>query len=212
VSHIDTFDYKAELERNSTATRSKAKGRNKGFFGQPGKVMKSPFEFRRHGQSGHWVSSLLPHLATCVDDVSFIHSLGGVRSNNHTPATFQMNSGFTMNGFPCMGAWLSYGLGSINDDLPTFVVLPDPRGHPAGGSINWTSGFLSADAPGGSVPHQHAHPVVDLETPKSVSHSQRLADMQLLSQVNQKFADDSSGREPTLPHDSVLTSLRLGCS
>ena len=66
------------------------------------------------------------------------------KSSNHTPATFQMNSGFTMNGFPCLGAWLSYGLGTENQDLPTFVVLPDPRGLPAGGSINWTSGFLPA--------------------------------------------------------------------
>ena len=134
VSHLDTFDYKPELEKLHGKTLE-GKGENLGFFGQPGKVMKSPYEFRQHGKSGAWVSSLLPHLASCVDDVCFIHSMFA-KSNNHTPATFQMNSGFTMNGFPSMGAWLSYGLGTENENLPAFVVLPDPRGLVAGGSIN----------------------------------------------------------------------------
>ena len=86
-------------------------------------------------------------LAGCVDDLCFIHSMYA-KSNNHTPATFQMNSGFTMNGFPSMGAWLSYGLGTENENLPAFVVLPDPRGLIAGGSINWTAGFLPANHQG----------------------------------------------------------------
>src|SRR5579885_1246192 len=113
VSHVDTFD------------------------GQPGRLMKSPFAFRRRGQSGLWVSDLLPHLAGCADDLTFFYSMVG-KTSNHTPATFQMNTGFTMNGFPCLGSWLSYGLGSDNQDLPAFVVLTDPRGLPAGGAINWT--------------------------------------------------------------------------
>src|SRR5688572_26517040 len=142
VSHIDTFDHKPELA-NLHGKTLEGKGENLGFFGQPGRVMKSPYEFRRHGQSGAWVSSLFPKLAECVDDLCFIHSMFA-KSNNHTPATIQMNTGFTMNGFPCMGAWLSYGLGSANENLPMFVVLPDPRGLPAGGSINWTAGFLPA--------------------------------------------------------------------
>ena len=137
VSHLDTFDYKPELERLN-GTELKGRGENLGFFGQPGRLMKSVYPFRQHGQSGAWVSDLLPNLAGCVDDLCFIHSMFA-KSNNHTPATFQMNSGFTLNGFPCMGAWLSYGLGTENENLPAFVVLPDPRGLPAGGSINWTS-------------------------------------------------------------------------
>ncbi|MFM8890941.1 MAG: DUF1501 domain-containing protein, partial [Planctomycetia bacterium] len=140
VSHLDTFDHKPELARLDGQTLE-GKGENIGFFGQPGRIMKSVYEFDRHGQSGAWVSSLLPNLAGCVDEFCFIHSMVA-KSNNHTPATFQMNSGFTLNGFPCMGAWLSYGLGTENENLPAFVVLPDPRGLPAGGSINWTSGFL----------------------------------------------------------------------
>src|SRR5947207_7615998 len=95
VSHLDTFDYKPDLARFH-GKPLEGKGENKGFFGQPGNVMQSPYEFRRHGECGHWVSSLLPHLATCVDELCFVHSMVA-KSNNHTPATFQMNSGFTMN-------------------------------------------------------------------------------------------------------------------
>lgn len=191
VSHIDTFDYKPELEKLHGKTLE-GKGENKGFFGQPGKVMKSPFEFRQHGQSGHWVSSLLPHLAGCVDDVSFIHSMVA-KSNNHTPATFQMNSGFTMNGFPCMGSWISYGLGTENEDLPAFVVLPDSRGHPAGGSINWTSGFLPAKHQGVPFRTNKPAPVMDLETPHDISAGERAADLRFLARVNQSFADEHAG-------------------
>ncbi|MGV3774559.1 MAG: DUF1501 domain-containing protein, partial [Verrucomicrobiales bacterium] len=129
VSHIDTFDYKPELAR-SHGKSLEGKGENKGFFGQPGKIMQSVFPFSQHGNSGRWVSSLFPHLAQCVDDLTFINSMTA-RSNNHTPATFQMNSGFTLNGFPCVGSWLNYGLGTANETLPAFVVLPDPRGLPA---------------------------------------------------------------------------------
>ncbi|MCW5559975.1 MAG: DUF1501 domain-containing protein, partial [Verrucomicrobiae bacterium] len=167
VSHLDTFDYKPELDRMH-GKALEGKGENLGFFGQPGKLMKSPYEFRQHGESGAWVSSLLPHLAGCVDDLCFIHSMYA-KSNNHTPATFQMNSGFTLNGFPCMGAWLSYGLGTENENLPAFVVLPDPRGFPAGGSINWTSGFLPANHQGVPFRTQSSEPVVDLHTPSDIS-------------------------------------------
>ena len=133
VSHLETFDFKPELERMHGKTME-GKGENLGFFGQPGRLMKSVYPFRQHGKSGAWVSDLLPNLAGCADDICFIKSMFA-KSNNHTPAAFQMNSGFTLNGFPCIGAWLSYGLGTENENLPAFVVLPDPRGLPAGGSI-----------------------------------------------------------------------------
>lgn len=191
VSHIDTFDYKPELEKFHGKTLE-GRGENLGFFGQPGKVMKSPYEFRQHGQSGAWVSSLLPHLAGCVDDVTFIHSMFA-KSNNHTPATFQMNSGFTLNGFPSMGAWMSYGLGTENENLPTFVVLPDPRGQPAGGSINWTSGFLPANHQGVQFRTNSREPVVDLNTPATIPAATREADMKLLAAMNREFADAQAG-------------------
>ena len=186
VSHIDTFDHKPELERLDGKSLE-GKGENLGFFGQPGRIMKSVYDFRRHGQSGAWVSSLLPNLAGCVDDLCFIHSMVA-KSNNHTPATFQMNSGFTLNGFPCMGAWLSYGLGTENENLPAFVVLPDPRGLPAGGSINWTSGFLPANHQGVAFRTNSREPIADLALPPGVDQRGRDADMRLLEAMNRDFA------------------------
>ena len=191
VSHLDTFDYKPELERMDGKSLE-GRGENLGFFGQPGRLMKSVYGFRQHGKSGAWVSDLLPNLAQCADDVCFIHSMFA-KSNNHTPAAFQMNSGFTLNGFPCMGSWLSYGLGTENEDLPAFVVLPDPRGLLAGGSINWTSGFLPANHQGVAFRTQSEEPVPDLHTPSGVSALSRLADMQLLASMNREFADSHPG-------------------
>ena len=193
VSHLDTFDYKPELEKMDGKSLE-GKGENLGFFGQPGRLMKSVYEFNQHSKSGAWVSNLLPQLSQCVDDVCFIHSMVA-KSNNHTPAAFQMNSGFTLNGFPCMGSWLSYGLGTENENLPAFVVLPDPRGLPAGGSINWTSGFLPATHQGVAFRTQSGEPVPDLQTPKSISSTARLADMQLLATMNREFADGHPGDE-----------------
>ena len=89
--------------------------------------MKSPFSFKQYGESGRWVSSVFPEIATCVDDLAFLMALSS-KTNVHGPASYMMNCGFLMPGFPCLGAWLSYGLGSLSDNLPTFVVLPDPRG------------------------------------------------------------------------------------
>src|SRR5262245_5407597 len=153
--------------------------------------MKSPFAFRQHGQSGLWMSELLPNLATCVDDMTFIYSMTA-KTSNHTPATFQMNSGFTMNGFPCLGAWLSYGLGSENGDLPAFVVLPDPRGVPAGGAINWTQGFLPA-AHQGVAFRASGDPIADLSTPREVSPARRQAGLGLLAQMDRDFLAANPG-------------------
>ncbi|MDA1214714.1 MAG: DUF1501 domain-containing protein, partial [Planctomycetota bacterium] len=140
VSHVDTFDYKPELVKQHGKPLT-GKGELDPFFGKPGNLLKNLWEFHRRGESGLWVSELLPHLATCVDDLTFLYTLTS-KSSSHTPACFQMNTGFTRNGYPCVGSWLSYGLGTENEELPTFVVLPDHRGHPNGGSNNWSQGFL----------------------------------------------------------------------
>jgi hypothetical protein len=190
VSHVDTFDHKPDLEKHDGQELT-GKGKIDTFFGKPGRLLKSPFTFQRHGQSGLWMSDLLPNLGRCVDDVCFIHSMVA-KSSNHTPATFQMNTGFTINGFPCLGAWLSYGLGSESQDLPAFVVLPDPRGLPAGGAINWTNGFLPA-ANQGVAFRTSGEPVTDLFSPKSVTPERQKASMDLLAQVNQEFLDANPG-------------------
>ncbi len=190
VSHLDTFDYKPELVRSDGKPLT-GKGKIDTFFGQPGNLMKSPFAFRQRGESGLWVSDLLPNLATCADDMTFLYSMVA-RTSNHTPATFQINSGFTMNGFPSLGAWLSYGLGTENADLPAFVVLPDPRGLPAGGSINWTSGFLPA-AHQGVAFSPTGEPIRNLRTPAGVTAERRRASLKVLGRANREFADRNRG-------------------
>src|SRR5262249_11710407 len=196
VSHVGTLRHKPDLARHHGEELT-GKGPVDTFFGQPGRLMKSPFAFRRRGKSGLWVSDLLPHLAGCVDDMTFLYSMVA-KTSNHTPATFQMNTGFTMNGFPCLGAWLSYGLGSDNQDLPAFVVLPDPRGLPAAGAINWTNGFLPA-APQGVAFRPSGEPIPDLFPPKDVSAAGRRAGMDLLAKMNQEFLDAD-------PCDSTLAA------
>ena len=126
-----------------TASRCSRDEKPDVFFGQVGLLRKTDWEFQQRGQSGLWVSELFPHIAGVADELTVIHSMVA-ETSNHTPATFQENSGFRLNGFPALGSWLSYGLGSETDNLPAFVVIPDARGLPAGGSINWSNGFLPA--------------------------------------------------------------------
>ena len=142
LSQVDSFDYKPELIRRHGQAMP-VDERPDVFFGKVGRLHRPHWAFRQRGQSGLWVSDLFPHLAECADELTVIRSMVA-ETANHTPATFEANTGFRVMGFPALGAWLSYGLGSETDDLPTFVVLPDARGLPSGGASNWTSGFLPA--------------------------------------------------------------------
>ena len=142
LSHVDTWDYKPELEKAHGQDFDAELGKQT-FAGVGGKFAKGFWPFRQHGQSGRWMSDLFPKLAAHVDDMAFIHSMQS-KSALHGPAMFMMNSGFQLPGFPSMGAWVTYGLGSENADLPAFVVLPDSRGLPPGGVVNWGAGFLPA--------------------------------------------------------------------
>ncbi len=146
LSHIDSFDYKPELvKRHGQALGAGPKPDV--FFGQVGLLRKPDWEFKKRGQSGLWVSELFPHVAGVADELTVIRSMVA-DSANHTPALFVQNSGFQFNGYPALGSWLSYGLGSEADDLPAFVVLPDGRGDPNGAASNWNSGFLPAQHQG----------------------------------------------------------------
>ena len=192
VSHVDTFDFKPGLVKRDGMSME---GKVETFFGKPGNLLKSPFDFQRHGKSGLWVSSLLPNLATVADELCVVRSMQS-KNNNHTPATFLMNSGFTMAGFPSIGAWVSYGLGSEADDLPAFVVLPDPRGVPAGGPVNWTAGFLPASHQG--VPFgSGAEPVKDVRPPAGEDPAARAAGLALLGEMDR--ADLAAN-----PHEGAL--------
>jgi hypothetical protein len=141
-SHLDTWDYKPELiKRHGQPLPGGEKLIT--FQGAQGKLTRSPYAWKQHGKCGKYVSALLPRLAACVDDLCFIHSMTA-KANTHGPAESQMNTGFTLEGFPSAGAWVSYALGTANEDLPAFVAIPDPRGVPQIGPANWSNGFLPA--------------------------------------------------------------------
>lgn len=200
VSQVDTFDYKSELERLDGKPLT-GKGTLDTFFGRPGNLRQSYYKFAQHGECGRWVSELFPHLSRCVDDMTFIHSMV-TKSSSHTPACFQMNTGFTMNGFPSLGAWLSYGLGSENEELPTFVVLPDPRGLPNGGSNNWSQGFLPAQHQGVAFRTAGDVPIPNLATPNNISATTRSAGLAALLEMNRRFA------ELNPEHDALVARVR----
>ena len=158
MSQMDTFDYKQQLEkRHGEAIDFGIKA---SATGTPGPVMKSPFPWKQHGQSGRWVTSLFPHLTKHVDDMAFLMAMSS-KSNVHGPASYLQNTGVLLPGFPCAGAWVSYGLGRLTDNLPTFIVLPDSRGLPYNGMGNFASGFLPAVHQGTVVNPASATPIPD---------------------------------------------------
>ncbi len=146
LSHLDSFDPKPELERKHGKPLD-TKETPDTFFGKLGPLRKSDFAFRKRGRSGLEVSDLFPHISELADLLTVVRSMTA-ESANHTPALYYANNGFQTSGFPSAGSWVSYGLGSMADDLPAYVVLPDPRGLPNGGASIWSSGFLSAEHQG----------------------------------------------------------------
>lgn len=190
VSQVDTFDYKPELARLHGKSLNAAEKPDV-FFGQVGLLRQSDWEFRQRGESGLWISDLLPHLAGVADELTVIRSMYA-ETSNHTPATFQESTGFRLNGFPVMGSWLSYGLGSQTDELPTYVVIPDPRGVPAGGSINWSNGFLPARHQGVVIRSQGT-PIDNLEPAQSLPAATEGASRQLLAALNRQHLDRRGG-------------------
>src|SRR4029079_4851558 len=141
-SHLDTWDYKPELLKRHGQPLPGTK-RLVTFQGENGSIAQSPYAFRRRGQCGKYTSDLLPQLGELVDELCFIHSLTS-RSNTHGPAESFANTGFTLDGFPSAAAWVTYALGTENENLPAFVAIPDPRGVPQIGPANCSNGFLPA--------------------------------------------------------------------
>jgi len=171
ASPMDTFDYKprlAELDGQKFDPGGDVKLES--VTGSPGfKVIKSPFEFRQHGDSGRWVSSALPHLAGCVDELAFLMSMAS-KTNVHGPASYMQNTGFVLPGFPSLGAWIGYGLGNLTDNLPTFVVMPDAKGLPYNNQSNFSAGFLPVKHQGTIIRPHLPNPISDLFPPKSATH------------------------------------------
>lgn len=183
VSHIDSFDYKPELEKfHGKSLQSEERPAT--FFNQVGLIRKNDWDFKQRGQSGLWVSDLFPHIAEVADELTVVRSMVA-ESANHTPATFEENTGFRLNGFPVMGAWVSYGLGCETDELPSYVVLPDGRGLPAGGTINWSNGFLPAQHQGVTFQSQ-GPPIYDLFPSRELPAGSDLASRKLLEEINRR--------------------------
>ncbi len=196
ASQMDTFDYKPDLiKRHGQKFDPGAGVHVEAATSVPGNVMKSPFEFKQHGQCGRWVTSVFPHLATCVDDMAFLMAVAS-KTNVHGPASFMMNTGFLLPGFPCLGGWISYALGSLRDNLPTFVVLPDPRGLPYNQKGNFTSGFLPV-AHQGTIIHATAPtPIADLFPPataKFITKESEQEGLALLNKLNREHLAQHPG-------------------
>ena len=183
-SQVDTWDYKPELEKQDGKPLDGFDPKTGFFPASVGPLMKSPFEWRQHGRSGTWASSLFPHLSRHVDKMAFIHSCW-TNSNNHSPALFMMNTGETRMGHPCVGSWVTYGLGSMSDSLPAFVVMSDPknRGLPKGTALNWGAGFLPSVYQGTWLRPQ-GEPIDNLKRLPDLTDERQRAQLDLLAKLN----------------------------
>ncbi len=188
-AHLESWDYKPELFRRHGQAMPGSSGLVT-FQGEQGALARPHWEFKRRGQSGKWVSDLLPRLAEMADDFSFIHSMTA-KSNTHGPAENQMSTGFTLDGFPSMGSWVSYALGSENRNLPAFVAIPDPRGIPQVGPNHWNSAFLPAVFQG--VPFNADKPIPNLATPASISGAAEHDSRDFLRLLNERHLSRHPG-------------------
>ena len=196
-SQVDTWDYKPGLEKahgKSIKEFDSSFSNTTGFFKDAvGNLMKSPFEFRPRGTCGKMVSSIFPHLGEHVDKMAFIHS-GFTESNNHSPALFAMNTGMARMGFPCVGSWVTYGLGSESKDLPAFVVMSDPKGRglPKGHAANWSAGFLPGVYQGTQL-RPTGDAIDNLKLPQHVSNATQRSQLDFLKQLNQMHLEQHPG-------------------
>jgi hypothetical protein len=193
ASQCDTFDYKPALLKKN-GQKFDPGGKVELFQSEPGAVMASPWKWRQYGESSRWASDLVPHLAKCVDEIAFLPAMVS-KSNVHGPATFMQNTGFVLPGFPSVGAWVSYGLGSLSQNLPTFIVLPDARGFAPNGPANWSAGFLPAAHQGTMVRPGARSPIFDLFPPEEahLGAGVQQEGIELLNRLNRTHADERSG-------------------
>lgn len=185
-SQVDTWDYKPELIKSDGKELSGFDKKTGFFTDSVGPLMKSPFEWAQHGQSGTWVSDLFPNLSRHVDKMAFIHSCH-TESNNHSPALFMINTGSTRMGFPCVGSWVTYGMGSESRNLPSFVVMSDPldRGLPKGNASNWGAGFLPSVYQGIWL-RPKGDPIDNLKPPMGMRDADQRAQLDFLAKLNRE--------------------------
>ena len=182
-SHVDTFDYKPELARLDGKT-VKVKTFGRAGHKNEGRIVGPKFAFKQYGRCGKWVSDLFPHIGSCVDDIAFIHSMYA-ESPIHGSGLLMMNSGRLLSGSPCLGSWVTYGLGSENENLPGFVVMLDNSGGPINGPKNWSSGYMPA-AYQGVVIRADRTPIHDLAPPPGTTREQQRALLDRLKEKNEE--------------------------
>lgn len=164
ASQCDLFDYKPRLIKDNGKAWDPGE-KVELFQSSPGSTMAAPWAWKQYGESGKFLNDCVAPLGACADDMAWVHNMVA-KSNVHGPATFMQATGFVLPGFPSMGAWISYGLGRLTDELPTFVVLPDPRGFAPNGPKNWAAGFLPAEHQGTMIRPSAKNPIEDLFPPE----------------------------------------------
>src|SRR3569623_378521 len=179
LSHVDTFDYKPELVRRHDMPLPS--GNLVTYQGENGNLIQPLWPIKPRGESGKMISDLLPNVAELADELCFLHSLTA-KSNTHGPAENQMSTGYTLDGFPGIGCWATYALGSECSDLPAFVAIPDPRGVPQAGPNPWNSAFLPAAFQG--TPFNADKPLPNLQRPVDISDSAEAATREFLKLLN----------------------------
>ena len=190
-SQIDTWDYKPELQKRSGQTLA-GFDQSTGFFaGLGGPIMRSPFRFQQHGDSGKWVSEIYPNLSQHVDEMAFIHS-GYAHENNHSPAQFQMNTGMSRMGFPCVGSWVTYGLGTQNQNLPGFVVMYDGKGRglPKSRASAWGAGYLPGVFQGTAI-NSGSSPIANLKRLGNAPPNAQRKQLDFIQRQNQRHLEAS---------------------
>ncbi len=188
-SHVDTFEFKPELLKRHGQPMPGAQGL-KTFQGDQGNLTRSPWDFHPRGQSGKMVSDLVPMLGEMADEMCFVHSLTG-KTNTHGPGENFMSTGYTLDGFPSMGAWVTWALGSENSNLPAYVAIPDPRGTPQSSVNNWGPGFLPAAFQG--TDFNATKPLRNLDRPAGVDAKTDRATRGFLQKLNERHLEQYPG-------------------
>ena len=193
ASHIDTFDYKPLLNKLNGKPWDPGE-KVELFQSSPGDCMASPWKFKQYGKSGKYLSEVVKDFGDVVDDMAFVHNVVG-KTGVHSQATLLQTTGFNFPGFPSAGSWVSHALGSENDNLPTFVVLPDHRGFGSNGTKNWSTSFLPVQHQGTVIRPGHKIPIADLFPPKSkfINKANDKAGLEALKKLNSAYAEDRFG-------------------
>ncbi|MDB4691371.1 DUF1501 domain-containing protein [Verrucomicrobia bacterium] len=200
VSQMDAFENKPllrELHGKPISGNTSVKGELQGRLSFPHVCVGSPFDFKQYGDSARWMSELFPNMARRVDDMAFVHGIK-TDNQNHGPSTYHVNTGSQFPGSPSVGSWIQYGLGTLNQNMPGYIVIQDPRGAPCNGAAVWANGYLPA-VHQGTLLRDHGNPILNLHSPANLSTSQQREEFDLIRELNE-------GHLTHRPWDSELES------